>query len=559
LKRIALNGRLSQKEAMLQFGYTAPTISEALAILRTKRKLIEQDTTSPPPDFKSGERHKKFYKLTTQGLIEFINGNPSPYEFWIALIHYCNLNSEAINKNQLNKYYNLFIQKFVGDSFSLRSCFFLSNSFDNLFKKWRSTYDGSECNKPGTPNYFKHPQTIQAYKVFECLLENRAATIERIVELTELTEHQVRKTLQDYSIITRSDYYHHIELYESAYHKDRSIGITTDYLSHLIIVPIREKEGNDTDKNSNKDEKYELSLLGILLILATISLMRKERGQKISSSADEYYNRMASNYQDKLPLIFGKWNLLKRVLKFDFFPSIFDYLFLDKPEILSLSVLLGGNKEIYDNIRSAALSTVNKFFMVYEDGISAIHSDDSLEEFVKNKHHQFIQGKLNEIQLSLRYADLESFSKHMIGKKPKPTLAHVSLTFKDMPSWKVNKLFVNNQEEKDFDFNDEMQSIEHALADEFSLLFYIGLLRDNNHKASDYPLTVGFTRPSPNLIYPKYFLLQIIRSDGKVRKQLAEWIREATTYQRLALKKMSDTCAELEKQQLHKTNKILRK
>ena len=80
------------------------------------------------------------------------------------------------------------------------------------------------------------------------------------------------------------------------------------------------------------------------------------------------------------------------------------------------------------------------------------------------------------------------------------------------------------------------------LADEFNLLFYIGLLRENNHEASDYPLTVGFIRSSPNMIYPKDSLLDIVRGDGKIRKQLVEWIREATTYQRLAFEKMNRVC-----------------
>lgn len=30
---------------------------------------------------------------------------------------------------------------------------------------------------------------------------------------------------------------------------------------------------------------------------------------------EEYYDTIASNYQKKLPLIFGKWYLLKRILK----------------------------------------------------------------------------------------------------------------------------------------------------------------------------------------------------------------------------------------------------
>jgi hypothetical protein len=85
------------------------------------------------------------------------------------------------------------------------------------------------------------------------------------------------------------------------------------------------------------------------------------------------------------------------------------------------------------------------------------------------------------------------------------------------------------------------------LADEFSLLFYIGLLRENNHKASDYPLTAGFITSIPNLMYPKDFLMDIIRSDVKIRKHLLEWIKEATTYQTLALDKMIQICEEVEK------------
>jgi hypothetical protein len=95
---------------------------------------------------------------------------------------------------------------------------------------------------------------------------------------------------------------------------------------------------------------------------------------------------------------------------------------------------------------------------------------------------------------------------HMMSKKPNPTQistkASMSIrsylstdAFKDMPLWKVIKLFAN--EVDDIDFRDELRSIESTVADEFSLLFYIGLLRENNHKASDYPLTAGFIRSDP--------------------------------------------------------------
>jgi hypothetical protein len=286
-------------------------------------------------------------------------------------------------------------------------------------------------------------------------------------------------------------------------------------------------------------------------MLATKSLMRQRQEKRFSYSDGYYYNKIASTYPDKLPLIFGKWKFLKDALNFDFFPSLFDYLFLDRSEISSLSVLLGGNKEIYDNIRSDTLGKINKFLKVYDDGISAVQSDDFSKAYLQKggEYYQFIQEKLNGIEILLRYTSLKSFAKYMINKKGKSEpdfSAHVSLKDKDMPVWKVNEQLIDNRvDEKNINFEDDLPFIEKALADEFSFLFFIGLLRDNDYRSSDYPLTTAFINPSPSLMYPKDFLMQIIRSDVEIRKKLEEWINEATSYQKLASDRMNEIHLEL--------------
>jgi hypothetical protein len=350
-------------------------------------------------------------------------------------------------------------------------------------------------------------------------------------------------------------------LFEGAYQSDKSIGVTLDFLNHLVVIPIKKDEGQEKiekkagEYSGSTNEKYELSLLGLLLMLATKSLMRQRQEKTFQYSDRYYYNKIASTYPDKLPLIFGKWKLLKDALNFDFFPSLFDHLFLDKSEISSLSVLLGGNKEIYDNIRSDTLGKINKFLKVYDDGISAVLSDGFSKKYRQKggEHYQFIQEKLNEIEILLRYTNLKSFAKYMINKKrkSKPDFsAHESLKEKDMPVWKVNEQLIDNHiqyndDEKNINFEDDLRFIEKALADEFSFLFFIGLLRDNNYRASDYPLTTAFITPSPSLVYPKDFLMQIIRSDVEIRKKLREWIDEATSYQKLALARMNEIHLEL--------------
>jgi hypothetical protein len=129
------------------------------------------------------------------------------------------------------------------------------------------------------------------------------------------------------------------------------------------------------------------------------------------------------------------------------------------------------------------------------------------------------------------------------SSKRKPNSARVSLTFKDVSVRKVNRLRPNVQES--FNFEDDLHFIENALADEFSLLFYIGLLRDNDHKASGYPLTTAFLRPSSNIVYPKWSLMSIAKSDDEIRNKLTEWINETLEYQRLALDKLNEICVQL--------------
>jgi hypothetical protein len=80
-----------------------------------------------------------------------------------------------------------------------------------------------------------------------------------------------------------------------------------------FVSSIEEKEKNI--------EKYELSFLGVLLVLAMIS--RKE------DKMYTYYDKTASNYREKQPLIFGKWRFLEKILG-DRLYECLDYLLLNK-------------------------------------------------------------------------------------------------------------------------------------------------------------------------------------------------------------------------------------
>ena len=62
----------------------------------------------------------------------------------------------------------------------------------------------------------------------------------------------------------------------------------------------------------------------------------------------EYYDKIASNYTDKLPFIFGKWKVLKNILRL-YSAYNFDVV-IDKEirfrDYDKFSVIRGGNKEL---------------------------------------------------------------------------------------------------------------------------------------------------------------------------------------------------------------------
>jgi DNA-binding MarR family transcriptional regulator len=268
LKSIASSGLASQKECTSQFGYKPSTISDAFKILED----VDLIRWANVPEFKKGVRRERFYKLSPKGMLVVIDENPSPQEFWMAMIWYCILKTKAVDKAEFNRYYDRFIQKSVG-SFSLHSCFFLGDIFDSLFKKkWHRKlfgYQYGDQSRAHSYNYYnnsknnKHPRTIQDYKVLECLLLNRRITIENIASLTQLSERDIRKILNEYIITSGSNTYSsYANLFEGAYQSDKSIGVTLDFLNHLVVIPIKKDEGQEKiqkkEDSGSTTEKYEL-------------------------------------------------------------------------------------------------------------------------------------------------------------------------------------------------------------------------------------------------------------------------------------------------------------
>jgi hypothetical protein len=189
------------------------------------------------------------------------------------------------------------------------------------------------------------------------------------VKEEEVSQYQVKKCLIAYSL----------ESYAHSVRKKKYQGIKwmiqvrthfDKYWTLLLHSIVEVRQDSKTG-----DTIYELSLFGVMLALAIIRYKDRERlnhnlhYQNVSFS--DYYESIAHNYNDKLPLIFGKWALLKDILKlysaynFDF---ILDEQLRSADRCSKHSVIRGGIKELLENFREIGDQNHEQFSKLYYTG-----------------------------------------------------------------------------------------------------------------------------------------------------------------------------------------------
>ncbi len=92
-----------------------------------------------------------------------------------------------------------------------------------------------------------------------------------------------------------------------------------------------------------------------------------------SISSEAYFEKIADNYEQKLPLVFGKRRLLKKFLgasMIDNFDVILDRMIRAKQ--LETSICQGGNKEFYESIDSIIKSTRNEMAKIQAVGLEQL-------------------------------------------------------------------------------------------------------------------------------------------------------------------------------------------
>jgi hypothetical protein len=436
-------------------------------------------------------RKQYYYKITQRGVEQLINYDPHPLKFWKILFGYCHHN--GLTKDRIDEFYNLFIERYLkykntGFSFQL-------DIFDNTRELWLH-------------ESINNSDEITLYqKVIEVLAVYPRITFDELVEKAGATDGDLKKclltyTLESYNPLDDKTAYIHQNIIGKKHNKKY-----WDFLLHNTII----------SRQSDNNNVYELSLFGVILALSVVRCKDQDKLRHQLYYQDlsfvKYYDKIAHNYKEKLPLIFGKWSLLTDILGL-FSAYIFDII-LDKEMRLNdsdkITVIRGGNKELSDGAREIVYQTRQQIGALADNGM-AVWLNYSLSlsyEFGGQEKASRDYLMTNDVDVQPQ-PDFERI--HSIKKK----LDDIILMLNPLES----DLSVGAMEE----FSDEL---EKQLGEEITALYYFHLYFDYEFFAriseprGHYYSTNSDDFP-PKSLWPKECLLLLIKNDAN-KPYLSEW------------------------------------
>jgi hypothetical protein len=383
LNLIATEGQVSKTMAKELTGSHYPDVSNAIDELM-KKKFIESNLTV---FLHPKSRHMRFFQLTHNGIQAFIDGKPSPAEFWKTIYLFCKLSERKIDMNTFDALYRRFQNIYLGYT-PHGGHFFQFRFIDILFKKWLK--DNDKIYDPTRDNIVKG--VIISQRILECLGMNRLVTLGQLCQYIEeqrpVFEHVVfgHEKIDDLPFLGHSidsseegiksalekftlpgdyhgPYYSHRP--ELRYDFDWLLNQYADFIQHLVVVPRLEKG----------ETRYELSLFGIVLLLSVRAYYEFVNPEMLfynNLEFGEFSSKLSTNYKDKLPLIFGKWDsLMKETLGYN--SAIFEILrnLFDNhtsKAMIELSVIVGGVKEYYESVQTLSDWSYPRLAKIHNDG-----------------------------------------------------------------------------------------------------------------------------------------------------------------------------------------------
>ncbi len=443
---------------------------------------------------------EKPYSLTDKGLDALINEPHSLSECWAFIIGYCNHTKEQTKFKFFPDILNVIMRRFLPYP-SLGDYSHILEIFLRMSERL-------------TNELIDEDNFVQ--ELLLVLGESRSMTLSEIASKTGKNYSVISKTIEELSMDC-SDYTDIYDLTNDIDRENQRLRFM-DFLQHCIIITYKSDGGM----------KYELSLYGILVLLKTVMNEKNYR----SISFEKKLNHIALLYKDKLPLIFDKWLSLRRSIKLWSFYN-FDTLLTDTRPKLSVPVITGGNKEIFDSLYSMYVLNNITCEKVLKMGI------EMLEEFEK-KSSEFsaeFEMKKKEVQGTILN---DSFKKYL-------NFRYMFLNIETS----IDDIFRELKRSPDDNGDNELSSgvgkvelikiLEKVLADEVTLVYYINL---TNPYCDPFPLgnlfrsimqevTESIEEGPKNITNPlsaRDNLRLLIKRDDDIRSFLSRFRNDSLTF-----------------------------
>ncbi len=274
------------------------------------------------------------------------------------------------------------------------------------------------------------------------------------------------------------------------------------------------------DKRIDHQNEYELSLFGVLLVL---NLIRYNDMKKLNYglfygntiSFTKYFDMIAANYKSSLPLIFGKWKLLKKVLK-SFAAYNFDIIIDERADHSNReSVRKGGNREIFDAIEDIAKYGYQQLYDLAKAGqvvsfrylTGILH--ENINEYPKNYRGDYLI--MNEIEVD--NPDLNRVThayELLIGLLL--MLSPIEYLTSKGQSPGIQEIATKTE---------LLDMMEKSLADEISAMYYFNLFEQEFRTLASID-----KQYYPDLKSPIQCLYKILRNDeGSLKDWFSNWLR----------------------------------
>lgn len=497
---LVLNGKLSKgmTESRLNHG----THSE---IIKAFKKL-ESEHLIETAGIKIGRGNRQwYYKITEEGLSRLIANDPHPVKFWKILFGYSHHDEKGLTPEKVDKYYDLFIERFL--KYKHTDIFNMLDYFDDICDEWfHRILEGKRLGAE--------------QKVIEVLANYPGISFKELVRRTGASEYEVKKCLMTYTLESHK-YINEIKKFRirpplNVLMIKKFHNIYWYILSHSIVV---------VKPNRTNEKSYELSLFGVVLALATISYNDRHRlkhGLHYQNIGyPDYFDNIIHNYQHKLPLIFGKWRILKSILKL-FSAYNFDVI-LDKElrrDFTQLSVIDRGSREMVESLRHMAFDNYNQIYRLITKG-QIVETNYSCAQQDGNYNDMNAQGQQNNSRDYLLENDIDLRSQidpnkiHSLKKKLNelilvlaPLSSQVEISSEDLDLDVIKRVSIR---------------FEVQFAKEITALYYFHLYSDDafrragDHRQNNPAYFDSFPDSSP-----KQCLFLLVKNDMD-KPVLSEW------------------------------------